>query len=198
MQALLRPRPVPGGAVSGVWADPSASGRGAVRPLLPALAVVLTSRQELGPQPWDAGHLRQFLTGRHRVALRVAEFLTDEGVARANPRAALEQWLARRLAVLPEPFAAEVRIWTEALHGHGPRAGRPRHPRTIEAYLRVLETPLATWSARYSLREVTTEDLTAQLEQLTGATRQLAMAAMRSLSPRSRPAGSCSPTPPRR
>jgi len=160
---------------------------------------VLTSRQELGPQPWDAGHLRQFLTGRHRVALRVAEFLTDEGVARANPRAALEQWLARRLAVLPEPFAAEMRIWAEALHGHGPRTGRPRHPRTIEAYLRVLETPLATWSARYgSLREVTTEDLTAQLEQLTGATRQLAMAAMRSLSPRSRPAGSCSPTPPRR
>ncbi len=109
-----------------------------------ALAVVLTSRQELGPPPWDAGHLRRFLTSRHRVALRVAEFLTDEGLARTNPRAAWEQWMARRLAALPEPFAAEVRIWTEALHGHGARAGRPRHPRTIEAYLRVLQTPLAS------------------------------------------------------
>jgi integrase len=143
---------------------------------------VLTGGPELGPPPWDAGQLRQFLVSRHRVALRVAEFLTDQGLARASPRAVLEQWLTRRLAALPAPFAAEMRIWTEALQGRGPRAGRPRHPRTIEAYLRVMEVPLATWPARYgSLREVTTEDLTAQLEPLTGATRRLAMAAMRSL-----------------
>jgi hypothetical protein len=116
------------------------------------------------------------------VALRVVEFLTDEGLARSSPRAALEQWLTRRLAALPAPFAAEVRIWTEALHGRGPRAARPRHPRTIEAYLRVLATPLAEWADRYgSLRQVTTEDLAAQLALLTGATRRLAMAAMRSL-----------------
>jgi integrase len=90
--------------------------------------------------------------------------------------------LPRRLAALPGPFAAEVRIWTEALRGRGPRAGRSRHPRTIEAYLRVLELPLAAWAVRYeSLRQVTTEDLTAQLDPLTGATRRLAMAAMRSL-----------------
>ena len=146
------------------------------------LVVMLTSSQELGPPPWDAGQLRRFLVIRHRPALRVAEFLTDQGLARANPRAALDQWQAARLAALPAPFAAEVNIWTEALHGRGPRAGRPRHPRTIEAYLRVLEAPLATWSARYdSLREVTTEDLTTQLDQLTGATRRLGMAAMRSL-----------------
>ena len=147
-----------------------------------ALAVALTSGQELGPQPWDAGHLQRFLTGRHQVALRVAEFLTDEGVARASPRAALEQWLARRLATLPAPFAAEVAIWTEALHGRGPRAGLPRHPRTIEAYLRVLEAPLAAWASQYgSLRQVITEDLASQLAPLTGATRKLALAAMRSL-----------------
>jgi hypothetical protein len=147
-----------------------------------ALAVVLTSSHELGQPPWDAEQLRRFLTGRHLVALRVTEFLADEGLARTNPQAAFQQWLGRRLADLPAPFAAEVRIWTEALHGRGPRAGRPRHPRTIEAYLRVLETPLAAWAGRYgSLRQVTTEDLTAQLAQLTGATRRLAMAAMRSL-----------------
>jgi hypothetical protein len=145
-----------------------------------ALAAVLTG--DLGPPPWDARQLRRFLAGRHLVALRVVEFLTDEGLARTSPRAAHGQWLERRLAALPAPFAAEVRIWTEVLHGRGPRAGRPRHPRTIEAYLRVLETPLAAWAATYgSLRQVTTEDLTAQLDTFTGATRRLAMAAMRSL-----------------
>jgi len=147
-----------------------------------ALIAVLTSGHELGPPLWDAGQLRRFLVSRHRVALRVVEFLTDEGLARINPRAALEQWIARRLAALPAPVAAEVRIWTEALQGRGPRAGRPRHARTIEAYLRVLEVPLEAWAGQYeSLRQVTTEDLTAQLAPLTGATRRLGMAAMRSL-----------------
>ena len=147
-----------------------------------ALAVVLTSSQELGQPPWDAAQLRRFLVNRHLVALRVAEFLTDQGLARTNPRAAFQQWLVRRLAALPGPFAAEVRIWAEALQGRGPRAGRPRHVKTIEAYLRVLETPLAAWAEQYgSLRQVTTEDLAAQLDLLTGATRRLAMAAMRSL-----------------
>ena len=147
-----------------------------------ALAVVLTSGQDLGQPPWDAGHLRTFLVTRHLVALRVTEFLTDQGMARANPRAALEQWVTRRIAALPAPFAEEVQIWTEALHGRGPRAARPRHPRTIEAYLRVLDTPLAQWAGQYgSLRQVTTEDLAAQLAPLSGATRRLAKAAMRSL-----------------
>jgi hypothetical protein len=147
-----------------------------------ALAAVLTSSPGLGHPPWDTADLRQFLIARHLTALRVTEFLTDQGMARANPRAALEQWVTRRLAALPAPFAAEVAIWTEALHGRGPRAPRPRHPRTIEAYLRVLDTPLAQWAARYgSLRQVTTDDLTAELAPLTGATRRLAIAAMRSL-----------------
>jgi hypothetical protein len=147
-----------------------------------ALAAVLTSSHELGPPPWDGEQVRRFLFSRHRVALRVVEFLTDEGLARASPQAAFQQWLARRLTALPAPLAAEVGTWTDALQGHGPRAGRPRHPRTIEAYLRVLETPLATWGGRYgSLRQVTTEDLTAQLELLSGATRRLGLAAMRSL-----------------
>jgi hypothetical protein len=89
---------------------------------------------------------------------------------------------ARQLAALPAPLAAEVRIWTEALHGRGPRPGRPRHPRTIEAYVRVLETALTQWAGRYrSLRQVTTEDLAAELALFTGATRRLAVAAMRSL-----------------
>ena len=72
--------------------------------------------------------------------------------------------------------------------GRGAARPRParRHPRArrppIQGYLRILEAPLASWSAGYeSLRQVTTEDLTAQLTPLTGATRLLALSAMRSL-----------------
>ena len=83
---------------------------------------------------------------------------------------------------MPAPFAAEVRTWAEALQGRGPRAGRARQTRTIQGYLRILQPPLASWSARYeSLRQVTTDDVTGQLAQLTGATRLLALSAMRSL-----------------
>jgi hypothetical protein len=57
-----------------------------------------------------------------------------------------------------------------------------RSPATIQGYLRVLQAPLASWSARYeSLRQVTTEDLNVQLAPLTWATRLLALSAMRSL-----------------
>jgi hypothetical protein len=143
---------------------------------------VLASRQDLGQPPWGAELIRRFLNERHLVALRAVEFLTDQGLARTSPQAALDRWLARQLAALPAPFAAEVRVWTEALQGRGPRPQRPRHARTIEAYLRILQAPLAAWSQRCeSLRQVTTEDLTAQLAPLTGAARKLATSAMRSL-----------------
>ena len=147
-----------------------------------ALTAVLASGQNLGQPPWDTGRVRQFLNGRGLVALRVVEFLTDEGLARTSPQAVLDQWLVRRLAALPPPIAAEVQIWTRARQGHGPRAPRPRGATTIQGYLRVLEVPLASWSAAYdSLRQVTTDDLTTQLAPLTGATRLLTLSAMRSL-----------------
>jgi integrase len=147
-----------------------------------AVTAVLSSRAELGEPPWEAARLRQFLNERNLVALRAIEFLTDQGLARLNPQAAFGQWLEARLAALPAPVAAEVRTWTEALQGRGPRAGCARQPATIQGYLRVLQAPLASWSARYeSLRQVTTEDLTAELAPLTGATRLLALSAMRSL-----------------
>src|SRR5262249_25154553 len=161
-----------------------------------ALIAVLTSGHHLGQRPWDVEYLRRFLTGRHRVTLRVVEFLTDEGLVRTNPRAALEQWLARRLAALPAPVAAEVRIWTEALHGRGPRAGRPRHPRTIGASSRVLEPPRGAWAGQSgSLRQVTPEDVPAQLALFPGAPRLLALSAMRSLFPPLKPRRVFFPTP---
>ena len=147
-----------------------------------AVTAVLASREQLGEPPWDAARLRQFLNARKLVALRAIEFLTSQGLARPDPQAVFGQWLAARLAALPPPVAAEVRTWAEALQGRGPRAGPARQNRTIQGYLRILQAPLASWSARYnSLRQVTTGDLTAALAPLSGATRLLALSAMRSL-----------------
>jgi hypothetical protein len=96
--------------------------------------------------------------------------------------AVIEPLLSARLAPLTAPVAAEVRTWVEALQGRGRRAGSARQNPTIQGYLRILQAPLASWSARYaSLRQVTTDDLTAELPLLSGATRRLALSAMRSL-----------------
>ena len=63
-----------------------------------------------------------------------------------------------------------------------PGPGRPRKAATIQGYLRALQPALADWSARYqSLRQVTSDDITDQLQPLTGPTRLLVAAVMRSL-----------------
>jgi integrase len=155
---------------------------GTARRACRAVTAVLASRGDLGQPPWDTGTLERFLTGRRLVALRAVEFLTDQGLACEDPQAVLSAWLAARLAALPAPIADEIRTWTEAMQGRGPRAGHPRRTSTIQGYLRTLEAPLASWSERYdSLRQVTTGDLAAALAPLSGTTRLLALSAMRSL-----------------
>ena len=147
-----------------------------------AVTAVLASGEDLGQPPWDAARLRRFLNDRHLVALRAIEFLTDQGLARGNPQAAFDQWLAARLAALPAPVAAEVRTWAEALQGRGPRAGpRPadQHHPGIPAHPARPAGQLGR--AVCVAAQVTTGDLTAELTVLTGATRLLALSAMRSL-----------------
>jgi integrase len=143
---------------------------------------VTDTRGQLGEPPWDAARLRQFLVQRKLAVRRTIEFLTNQGLTRPRLQAVFSQWLAAGLEALPPPVATEVGTWTEALQGRGQRAGPARQDHTIQGYLRVLEAPLATWAGRYdSLRQVTTEDLTAELDQLSGATSLLALSAMRSL-----------------
>jgi hypothetical protein len=135
-----------------------------------------------GAEPLDAAAVRAFLLDRHLVALRVLEFLTDQGLAHGDNDESLDRWLAARLAGLPTPIRTEVHAWIDVLRGRGPRRHRARKATTIQGYLRVLDGPLADWTGRYeSLRQLTSEDLTAHLAALTGATRLLTLAAMRSL-----------------
>ncbi len=148
-----------------------------------SLAALLASQPQLtSTSPLDAVAVRQFLIERHLTALRAVEFLTDQGLAARDEHAPLDRWLAHRLEPLPTQIRGEVQTWIEVLRGHGPRAGRPRKAATIQGYLRALEPALADWSARYrSLRQVTADDITDQLQRLTGPTRKLALAVMRSL-----------------
>jgi integrase len=148
-----------------------------------SLVVLLASQPPLtSTSPLDAAVVRQFLIDRHLTALRVIEFLTDQGLVRGNEHAILDHWLARRLAPLPVQLRAEVQTWVEVLRGRGPRPGRPRKAATIQGYLRALQPALADWSVRYqSLRQVTSDDITDQLQRLTGPTRLLVAAVMRSL-----------------
>jgi site-specific recombinase XerD len=148
-----------------------------------SLAVLLASQPTLTEAaPLDAAAVHQFLRDRHQGALRLVEFLTDQGLLTSDPHATLDAWLARRLQELPDQVRAETQTWVEALRGHGPRAARPHKTATIQGYLRALEPALADWSARYqSLRQVTRDDITAQLQPLTGPTRKATLAVMRSL-----------------
>jgi integrase len=146
-----------------------------------SLAALLAS-QPTPAWPLEAATVRQFLLERHLTALRVVEFLTDQGLATSNQHATLDRWLAHRLAALPAPIRAEVQAWIQGLRGRGPRPGRPRQAATIQGYLRAVTPALADWSARYqSLRQVTTQDVTAQLEPLGGPTRKLTLVVLRSL-----------------
>ena len=132
-------------------------------------------------QPLDAAAARQFLLDRHLVALRAVEFLIDHGLA-VSQDTELDRWLTGRLDPLPATIRGEVNTWIAVLRGHGRRARRPRQTSTIQGYLRALHDPLTDWSARYeSLRQVTTEDITASLTALNGSTRRLTLAALRSI-----------------
>jgi integrase len=148
-----------------------------------SLVVLLASQATLTPtSPLEATAVRQFLIERHLTALRLVEFLTDQGLVASNQHAPLDRWLARRLEPLPAQIRTEAQAWIQVLRGRGSRAGRPRKAATIQGYLRALEPALADWSTRYpSLRQVTTEDVTDQLQRLTGPTRLLGLAVMRSL-----------------
>ena len=73
-------------------------------------------------------------------------------------------------------------IWTQVLRGQGNRPRIPLHHQTIRSYMWTLQQPLTAWSATYgSLREVTADDVNEQLQQFTGAKRDLAVTVMRSL-----------------
>jgi hypothetical protein len=169
-------------AALAAYAQPRGWSPDTLRHVRRSLEALFTAQPPTATSPPDAGTVRQFLIERHLTALRTIEFLADQGLVTLNPDAALERWLQERLEPLPAQIRAEVLLWVNALRGRGPRAGQPRKATTIQGYLRAAEPALAEWAARYrSLRQITRDDIAAQLQPLTGPTRLLVLAVMRSL-----------------
>ena len=120
------------------------------------------------------------LAQRHLPVRHTRAFLASCGLATSAPFAATGAWVDERLARFAPRIATEVRVWLEVLGGSG--RARPKHPDTLRTYLWSAQDPLEAFSSRYeSLREVTRDDVLAELAILEGSRRAMTGIALRSL-----------------
>lgn len=111
---------------------------------------------------------------------RVREFLAAQGAVPAN-QTELPCRIRGQIAGLPAPMDIELSAWVEVLEGHFGR-GRPLQRDTIRHYVLAVAPALAQWSATHtSLREITTDDVAAEVADLQGARRVFTTVALRSL-----------------
>lgn len=117
----------------------------------------------------------------HRLPVsRVREFLDASGMSTPAAAETAGGWLPALLAELPAQMRGEVAAWVEVLEGH--ERSPARTPHTIRHYLNAVQPALTSWSGRCSsLREITTDDVAAQLDGLHGSARTLTAVALRSL-----------------
>jgi integrase len=121
------------------------------------------------------------LRGRRHSIARTIEVLDAMGILADDRPAAFDEWLGTQLADLAPGIAAEASRWARAA-----RDGTPRTPalreKSIRIYVASLRPALLEWSTRYShLREVTRDDIRAQLVTRHGTRRHTAIAGLRSL-----------------
>jgi site-specific recombinase XerD len=120
-------------------------------------------------------------TPRHASAPRVAEVLAGLGLLEDDTVPAIRSWIDRRTGELPQGFATVVRDWLLVLLDGDARA-KPRSHATIYVYFAEARPLIGRWSAeRGHLREVTSEDMKAALDQLRGHPLRTAISAVRSL-----------------
>lgn len=119
------------------------------------------------------------LRRRRLPATRLREFLanqSDQHPDQATPPAppALPD-------DLPTTITKELTVWLEVMSGRRGRT-QPHARSSIAAYLRVVVPIVRDWAQRYpSLREVSTDDVAAQIEVRTGSARTGTAVALRSL-----------------
>jgi integrase len=110
------------------------------------------------------------------------EFLEGSGVLRVAVADPLDAWLERRFRHLPEQIRAELRSWTDVLRGRARRGCKPQLLTTVKTYVAACAAGLDDWGRRYrSLRQVTVDDVEAQLACLSGWKRVSALTGLRSL-----------------
>jgi len=118
---------------------------------------------------------------RHASVPRVAEVLAGPGLLQDDTIPAVRSWIGRRTGDLPPGFDTVVRDWLLVLLDGAPRS-RPRSATTIYVYFTAVHPLISRWSAdRGHLREVTTQDIRAGLDNLRGHRLHTTISAVRSL-----------------
>jgi site-specific recombinase XerD len=148
--------------------------------VLAGLQLVVDSRCDADPIP--VSELRAVLGVTRGIRLaRVAQVLNDLGLLVDDAVPTMRSWIEDRCATLPAGFRTEVRAWLLMLLDGDARA-RPRSASTIYGYFGRTRPHLLAWSAtRGQLREVTGDDVRAELDQLRGHRLAGTFVALRSL-----------------
>ena len=113
---------------------------------------------------------------------RLQEFLTAHGLQpQPTGPTTTTRWAGWLCAGLPSVMSTEVIAWLEVLTATNGR-GRARARSTIDHYTAAVAPALTGLAARYdSLRQVSEDDIAAQLEPLRGSARTATAVALRSL-----------------
>jgi integrase len=112
---------------------------------------------------------------------RVLQILADLDLLDDDRVPAIYQWIDRKVATYPEPYQPDIRAWLTWLHEGDPRAPGNEAVTLYRNHgyaYRALKTISQT---RETLREITADDLRAELDKLKGGARQMATRALRSL-----------------
>lgn len=124
-----------------------------------------------------AGELRR----RCHSIERTSEVLAAMGILRDERRPTFLRWLDGKLSGLPSGLRDPVEEWARLLHDGGPRTQARSHL-TVRVYVTALRPVLLDWSShRGHLREVSRDDVLAQIARLHGHQRMSALVALRSL-----------------
>ena len=132
-----------------------------------ALAVVLADHTPGDMIAWSG--LSPALHSRDLSVTRTAEILDLAGLLDDDRVSSFARLTRARLALLPPPMAADVGDWLRIRSEGGPRS-RPRDEHTVRMNLNRVHPLLLKWAGDYiHLREVTTADVIAATELLSGA-----------------------------
>ncbi|MCX4632830.1 hypothetical protein [Streptomyces sp. NBC_01443] len=144
-------------------------------------ALIILMSQHVGGDVVRYSELHPALQPRRLNMELTIEVLDHIGVFLDDRAPSFEQWPERKLAGIAPGIRRDVEHWARLLHDGGPRS-QPRDENTVWNYLNRIRPVLMDWSSGYDhLREVTRDDVLAQLDALHGGQRQHTLIVLRSL-----------------
>ncbi|MDT9698290.1 hypothetical protein [Streptomyces sp. P17] len=144
-------------------------------------ALIILMSRHVGGDVVRYSELHPALQPRRLNMELTIEVLDHIGVFLDDRTPPFEQWLERKLDGIAPGIRRDVEHWVRLLHDGGPRS-QPRDENTAWNYLNRVRPVLLEWSTRYDhLREVTRDDVLAQLDTFHGGQRQHTLIVLRSL-----------------